>query len=123
MDELKQLDGNTLSSNNESDGDKYGDEDHNDVNMADPPHVEDVPAGEPSAIQDESFDSNKDTTRPHHSTLNQDDANLLSQLLNVPMEDRKRQYEDLTNEVVKTSDNRFNNAEGSPISSKRLKRN
>ena len=90
MDELKQLDGDTLSSNNDSDGDQHDDEDHNDVNMECPSHVEGVPAGVPSTIRDESFDSNEDTTIPHHSTLNQDDVNLLPQLLNVPTEDRKR---------------------------------
>ena len=85
--------------------------------MVDLPHVEGVPGGELSAIKDESFDSDKDITRTHHSTLTQDDVNLLSQLLDVPTEDRKRQYDkDLTNEVVKTSDNRFTNAEESPIS-------
>ena len=70
--------------------------------MADPPHIEGVPEGEPFAIQDDLFNSDKDTTRSHHSTLNQDDVNLLSQLLLVPTEDRKRQYDkDLPNEVAK----------------------
>ena len=61
MDELKQLDGDTPSLNNGSDGDQHDDEDHDDDNMVDLPHVEGVPEGEPSAIQDELFDSNKDT--------------------------------------------------------------
>ena len=92
--------------------------------MGDPPHVEGVLAGGGSALQDESFHSNEDITRPHNSTLNQDDANLLSQHLNFPTEERKIQYdEDLQNKVVKTSDEWFNNAEGSPISSKMLKIN
>ena len=73
MDKLNQLDNNTLSLNNVSDGDQYDDEDHDDDNMVDLPHVEGVPKGELSAIKDELFDSDKDITRTHHSTLNQDD--------------------------------------------------
>ena len=61
MDELKQLDRDTLSSNNESDGDQRDNEDHDDVNMEIPPHVEGVPAGEPSAIREELFDSDEPT--------------------------------------------------------------
>ena len=120
MDEVKQLDGDTVSSNNASDGDQYNDEDRDDVNMEVPSHVVGVPAGGPTyAIQEELFDSDE----PTNSTLNQDDVNLPSERLAVPTEDTKRQYDkDLTNEVVKTSDDRFNNAEGIPISSKILKR-
>ena len=118
MDELKQLDGDTLGSNIEPDGDQHDDEDDNPVNIGIPPHIEGVPAGEPSAIREESFDKDE----PTNSTINQDDVNLLSELLAVPTEDRKRKYdEDLTNGVVKTSDDRFNNVEGSPIFSKILK--
>ena len=124
MDELNQLDGDTLSSNNGSDGDQHDNEDHVNVNIVDPPHVDGVPAGEPSAIQDESFNGDEDTTRIHHSTLNQDGVNLLSQLLNVQTEDRKIQYDGgLTNEMVKTSNDGLIKPEGSPIFSKILNRN
>ena len=78
-----------------------------------PPHREGVPTGEPSAIREESS-----------STINEDDANLILELIVVPTEDRKRQHnEDLTNEVDKISDDRFNKAEGSPIFSKISKKN
>ena len=68
MDELKQLDRNTLSSNNESDGDQHYDEDHDNVNMEDPQHVEGVPAGDPSAIQNNRSTATKtqqDLTTQH----------------------------------------------------------
>ena len=124
MEELKLLDGDTFSLNNGSDGDQHDGEDHDHDNMVDPLHVEGVPEGEPSAIQDESFGSDEDIPRPHHSTLNQDAVNLLSPLLDIPMEDRKIQYDaDLTNKVVKISKDRLYNAEDSPIFAKRLKRN
>ena len=121
MDEVKQLDGDTVSSNNASDGDQYNDEDRDDVNMEVPSHVVGVPAGGPTyAIQEELFDSDE----PTNSTVNQNDITLLSEPLAIPTEDRKRQYdEDLTNEVVKASDNRFNNVERSPIFSKIPKTN
>ena len=120
MDELKQLDGDTFGSNNEPDGDQHDDEDDDNVNVRIPPRMEGVPAGEPSAIQEESFDSYE----PTNSTLNQDDVNILSELLAVPTEDRKRQYdEDLTNKVAKTSDDWINNVDRSPIFSKLPKTN
>ena len=76
--------------------------------------------GRPSAIQDESFDSNEDITRTHHSTLNQDDVNHPSPLLDIPTEDRNRQHDgDVTNEVAKTPEDRFHNSEGSPIFEKK----
>ena len=95
MDELKQLDDVTLNLNNGSGGNQYDDEDHDadSMLMSDLPHVEGVPEGEPSAIKDTSFESDKDITRTHHSTLNQDDVNLLSPLLDIPMEDRKIHYQ------------------------------
>jgi len=112
IDELIQHDGDDLRSIKEPDGDQHDDEDDYNINMEIPPHREGVPAGEPSAIQEESFNSNE----PTNSTLNLDDVNLLSELLAVPTEDRKRQHdEDLTNEVAKTSDDRFNKVEGSPL--------
>ena len=87
--------------------------------MGIPPHREGVPTGEPSAIQEKSSNSNE----PTNSTLNQD-INILSELLAVPTEDRKRQHDkDLANKVAKTSDDRFNNVEGSPIFSKIPKTN
>ena len=124
MDGLKELDNDTLSLNNGPDGDQHDDKDHDDDNIVYLPHLEGVPKGEPSAIQYELFDSDEDITRPHYSSLNQEDVNLLSPLLDIPTEDRKRQYHaDLTNKVVKTSEDRFHNAEGSPIFAKILKRN
>ena len=48
MDELKQLDSDTLSLN--TDADQHDDDNHNGDNMVDLPHVEVVPEGEPSAI-------------------------------------------------------------------------
>ena len=57
-------------------------------------------------------------------TLNEDDVNLISEIKAGLKEDRKRQHnEDLTNEVDKISDNRFNRAEGSPIFTKIPKKN
>ena len=74
----------------------------------------------PLSIREESSNSDE----PTNSTLNQDEINLLSELLAVPTEDRKRQHDkDLTNEVAKTSDDRFNNMKGSPIFSKIPKTN
>ena len=61
MDKLKQLYGDTLGSNNEPDGVQHDDEDNNDVNMGIPPHIEGVPAGDPSAIRGESVDSDAPT--------------------------------------------------------------
>ena len=105
MDELKQLDGYTLNLDNGPDGDQHDDEDHDGNTMVDLPHVEGVSKGEPCAIQDELFDSDKDMIKPHHSTLNQDDVNLLSPLLDIPTKDRKIHYdENPTNEVVNTSE-------------------
>ena len=124
MNKLKQLADDTLKLNNGSDGDQHDGEYHDDDNMLDLPHVEGVPEGESSAIKDESFDSDEDIPRTHHSTLNQDDVNLLSPLLDIPTEDRKRQYDvGLANEVINTSKDRFHNAEGSPILTKVLKNN
>ena len=81
--------------------------------MGNPPHREGVPIGEPSAIQEKSY-----------STINEDDSSLILQLIAGPTEDRKRQHnENLTNEVDKISDDRFNKAEGSPIFSKIPKKN
>ena len=123
MEELKQLDDDTLRLNNWSDGNQYDDEDHDTDSMLDLPHVELVPEAEASAIKDESFNSDEDITRTHHSTLNQDDVNLLSPFLDIPTEDKKRQYDaNLANEVINTSEDRFHNAEGSPISTKILRR-
>ena len=113
MDELIQHNGDDLGSNKEPDGDQHNDEDDNDVNVEIPPHREGVPTGEPSAIQEESS-----------SHLEEDDVNLLSELLAVPTQVRKRQHdEDLTNEVAKASDDWFNTVEGSPILSKYQKAN
>ena len=39
MDELKQLDNNTLGLNNGSDGNQYDDKDHDADNMVDQPHI------------------------------------------------------------------------------------
>ena len=106
--------------NNGSEGNQYDDKDHDADNMLDLPHVEGVPEGEPSAIKDTSFESDKDITRTHHSTLKQDDVKLPSPLLDIPMEDRKIQYDaDLANKVINTSKDRFHNAEGSPISTQK----
>ena len=105
--------------NNRSDGDQCDDEDHNTDNVLDQPHIRGVPEGEPSVIKDGLFNSDEDITRTQHSTPNQDDINLLSPLLDIPMEDRKRQHDaNLANEVINTSEDRFHNAEGSPISTK-----
>ena len=113
MDALKQHDGGNLGSIEEPDGDQHDDEDDNNVNMGIPPHKEGVSTGEPSAIQEESS-----------SALEEDDDNLLSEFLAVPTEVRKIQHdEDLTHEVAKTPDDRFNNVEGSPILSKIPKTN
>ena len=68
MDKLKQLDSDTLSINNGLDVNQHDDIDHDYDNMVDLPHVKGVLEGEPSAIQDDSFDSNKDITRTYHST-------------------------------------------------------
>ena len=58
-------------------------------------------------------------TRTHHSTVKQDGVNLLSPLLDISKEDRKKQYDaDLENEVTKTSEDCFHNAEGSLILTK-----
>ena len=46
MNELKQLDDNTLMSDNGSDGDQYDDRDLNTDNMIDQPHIENIPEGE-----------------------------------------------------------------------------
>ena len=43
MDELKQLDNDTLMSDNGSDGNQYEYEDHNANNMLDQPHIEGIP--------------------------------------------------------------------------------
>ena len=78
-----------------------------------PAQREGAPTGEPSAIREDSF-----------STFNEDDVTRLSELLAAPTEDRKRQHnEDLTNEVDKISDDRFNKAEGNLIFSKIPKKN
>ena len=108
MDKLTQHDGDDLGSIRKPDSNQHDDEDDDDFNMETPGHREGVPTGEPSAIQEESS-----------STINEDDANLISQLIVGPTEDRKRQHnKDLTNEVEKISDDRFNKAEGSPIFTK-----
>ena len=106
MDELKQLDDETLMKDNGPDGDQYDDEDLNADNV-----IEGIPKGDPSVIKDGSFNSDEDTTSTHHLTTNQD-------------EDRKRQYDaDLANKVNNTSKDSFHKAEGSPILTKILKRN
>ena len=113
MNELTQHDGDDLGSIRESDSNQHDDGDEYNVNMEIPAHREGVPTGEPSAIQEESY-----------STINEDDANLISQLIAGPTEDRKRQHnENLTNEVDKISDDRFNKAEECPIFKKIPKKN
>ena len=125
MDEFKQLDNDdTLMSDNGSDGNQYYDKDLNANNMIDQPHIESIPGGEPSIIKDGLSNSDKDITRTHYSTINWDDVNLLSPLLDIPTEDRNIQYDvDLANEVFNISEDCFHKAEGSPIFTKRLKRN
>ena len=89
MDELKQLDDDTLMSDNGPDGDQHNDEDHNADNMLDQLYIEGIPEGELSVIKNGLFNIDKHITRTHQSTLNQDDNNLPSPLLDIPTEDRK----------------------------------
>ena len=119
MGELKQLDENTLMSDNGSDCDQYDEEDLNADKMIDQPHIAGIPEGGPSVIKDGSSNSDEDIARTRHSTVHQDDVNLLSPLLDIPTEDRKRQYDtDLANEVINTSKDHFHKAKDSPIFTK-----
>ena len=123
MDKLKQLDDGTLMSDIGPDVDQYDDEDLNADNMINQPQIEDIPEQEPSVIKDRSSNSDKDTTRTHHLTINQVDVNLLSPLLDIPTEDRRRQYDtNLANKVINTSKDRFRKAKCDTIFTKILKR-
>jgi hypothetical protein len=52
MDEIKQLNDNTLLLDNGSDGNQSDDKDPNVKNMIDQPRTDGIPEGEPSAIKD-----------------------------------------------------------------------
>ena len=62
MDELKQLDNNTLMLDNGSNGDQSDDKDLNAKNMLDQPNIDGILEGEPSATKDGSPNIDEDMT-------------------------------------------------------------
>ena len=91
--------------------------------MLDQPSADGIPEGEPSAIKDGLSNIDKDMAGTHHSKLNQDDVNLLSSLLDISKDDRKRNlHADQENELIKSSEDHFHKAQYSHISLKILKR-
>ena len=111
MVELKPLNNNTLMLDNSSTSDQSNDKDPTVKIMIDQPRIKVILGGDLSAIKDRLFNSDEDTTRTHHSKMNKNDVNLLSSLLDIPKDDRKRHlYANQENEVIKTSEDRFHKA-------------
>ena len=91
--------------------------------MRDQPSIEVIPEGKLSAIKDGSSNSDKDMTGTHQSIINQDDANLLTSLLDIQKDDRKRHFcADQENEVIKTPEECLHKAQRSLISQKEYPR-
>ena len=108
---------------NGSDGDQSDDKDPNVKNILDQLSIAGIPEGEPSVIKDDPSNIDEDMTGTHHSKINQDDLNLLSSLLDILKDDRKRHLDaDQENKVIKSSEDRFQKAQCSHILSKILKR-
>ena len=75
--------------------------------MLEPPRVDGIPEGEPSAIKDGSSNIDKNMSESHHCKINQDDATFVLSLLDDSKEDvttdRKRQlHVDPNNGVTKS---------------------
>jgi hypothetical protein len=91
--------------------------------MEDQPSTKGIPEGEPSVIKDGLSNSDEDMTGTHQSIMNQDDANLITSLLDTQKDDRKRHFcADQENEVIKTPEECLHKAPSSPTWKKIPKR-
>ena len=126
MTELELLHNGTLSVDSGPDKDQSQDEYLSAENMLDPPRIDSIPEGKPSAVEDGLFTIDKDMIESHHSKINQDDATLILSLLDTSKEERttnrnRHLHVDLENELTKSSEERLRKAEYSHNSSRILK--
>ena len=128
MDKLELLDNNALQVDSGSEDDQSEDKDSIVNNESlDPSRIDGIPTGEPSAINDESSNIDKEVSESHHSEVNQEDITLLLSMLDESKEegttDRKRDLRvEPEKEVTQSTKDRFCKAEYSRIQPKILKR-
>ena len=87
MVDLEILDIHTLPVDNGLEWDQSEEEYFTAKNMRDPPRIDSIPEGEPSAIGDGSSNIDEDVSESHHSKINQDNETLILSLLNAHKEE------------------------------------